>query len=253
MNLDISELLNHWDPRPGQIVARRFVGKDGSEKIQMRLDLGILQMNAVGRPDGKRPLGCESWFEHYTRKLEQHRKAHAGNDDDFVLGAEECLKLQLEALQYHHRYICLLELEDFEAVFQDTQRNLEVFDFVQEFAETPELAWSLQQFRPQLLMMRTRAQVMYALKTQNHTEGMQLLDEGLERLREFFRSQDRQDLLEASGELRSLETWRDQLHEKRPLSKREKLELALSEAVQREDYEQAAHFRDQLRKLQSQD
>jgi protein-arginine kinase activator protein McsA len=33
------------------------------------------------------------------------------------------------------------------------------------------------------------------------------------------------------------------------LSKREKLERAMNEAVQREDYEQAAHLRDALRSL----
>ena len=59
MNFDISHLLEHWDYQPGQVVVRKFVGKDGQEKIQLRVDLGILQMNAHGRPDGKRPLGLQ--------------------------------------------------------------------------------------------------------------------------------------------------------------------------------------------------
>ena len=42
MNFDISHLLSHWDYQPGQVVVRKFTGKDGAEKIQLRVDLGIL-------------------------------------------------------------------------------------------------------------------------------------------------------------------------------------------------------------------
>ena len=51
MNFDISHLLDQWDYQPGQVVVRKFVGKDGQEKIQLRVDLGLLQMNAEGRPE----------------------------------------------------------------------------------------------------------------------------------------------------------------------------------------------------------
>ena len=49
MNFDISHLLEQWEYQPGQVVVRRFVGKDGIEKIQLRVDLGLLQMNRQGR------------------------------------------------------------------------------------------------------------------------------------------------------------------------------------------------------------
>src|SRR5712692_5625204 len=57
MNFDISHLLAQWDYQPGQVVVRKFMGNDGVEKVQLRVDMGLLQMNATGRPDGKRPLG----------------------------------------------------------------------------------------------------------------------------------------------------------------------------------------------------
>ena len=60
MDFDISPLLDHWAYKPGQVVVRKFKGKDGKEKIQLRVDLGLLQMNAEGRPDGKRPFGHNS-------------------------------------------------------------------------------------------------------------------------------------------------------------------------------------------------
>ena len=46
MTFDLTEMLQDWDYKPGQVVARRFQGKDG-EKIQLRVDLGILQMNVL--------------------------------------------------------------------------------------------------------------------------------------------------------------------------------------------------------------
>src|ERR1051325_3634905 len=110
MDFDISHLLEQWDYQPGQVVVRKFKAKDGREKIQLRVDLGLLQMNAEGRPDGKRPFGHNSLFDYYQNRLYKHLADHSGGEEVFKLKADDCSKLQLEALQYHHRYICLLQL-----------------------------------------------------------------------------------------------------------------------------------------------
>src|ERR1700733_9474238 len=88
MSFDISALLDQWDYQPGQVVVRKFRGKDGLEKIQLRVDLGLLQMNAKGRPDGKRPFGHESLIEHFQEQLERFRREHAHDDKTFRLTAE---------------------------------------------------------------------------------------------------------------------------------------------------------------------
>ena len=251
MTFDISQLLEQWDYLPGQVVVRKFKAKDGSEKIQLRVDLGILQMNAQGRPDGKRPLGHDSLFDHFVAQLEKHRSAHAGSDDNFALKVEDCAKLQQEAIQYHHRYICLFQLEDFDSVVRDAERNLEVFDFVSHFAESDEMAWSIEQFRPQLLMMHTRAKGALALKAGDYPAGIAAVEAGVEAIREFYRQHSRHDLMEQSGELHSLDLWLEEIRSKRPLSEREKLENALDDAVKREDYEKAAQVRDALRNLKA--
>jgi len=157
--------------------------------------------------------------------------------------------LQQEAIQYHHRYICLFQLEDFEGVARDAERNMRVFDFVQKFAGSEDLAWSLQQFRPQLLMMRTRAQGAMALKANQYDNVVEIVQTGLEEIRQFFREHDRMDLCEQSGEIQSLEAWLGEINNRRPLSPREKLENALDEAVKNEDYEKAAEVRDALKNL----
>ena len=251
MDSDISQLLDEWDYKTGQVVARRFKGKDGKDKIQLRVDLGLLQMNAEGRPDGKRPFGHDSLFDHYQAKLFKYLGAHDGSAEGFKLKAEDCSKLQLEALQYHHRYVCLLQLADYTGVERDAERNLEVFEFVCKYAESEDMAWSLAQFQPQLLMILTRARAMQAMEASDYPGALELVKQGLERIREFYRERSKTDLLEQSGEVHSLESWLTEIRANRPLSAREKLELALSDAVQREDYEKAAQMRDALRNLKS--
>lgn len=249
MSFDISHILDHWDYEPGQVVVRKFKGKDGREKIQLRVDLGILQMNALGRPDGKRPFGQQSLLDHHISQLEKHREANSGEDEGFSLKAEDCAKLQQESIQYHHRYICLFQLEDYEGVVRDTDRNLEAFDFVQHYAESEELAWALQQFRPQLLMMRIRALGAMALRENKYHKVIKLIEDGIEEIRNFYREHGRNDLLEQSGEIHSLELWLQEISSKRPMTEREKLETALDEAVKAENYEKAAKLRDSLRNL----
>ena len=251
MNFDISDLLGDWEYQAGQIVVRRFTGKDGKEKIQLRVDLGLLQMDAFGRPDGKKPYGHETLFEHYQARLKKHMEANDGNEEGFKLDAEGCSKLQQEAIQFHHRYICLFQLKDFAAVVRDTERNVAVFDFVEKYAEARELAWSVQQLRPQLLMMQVRARASVALEGGDHDAAITAGEDGIEELRQFFFRIERPELADQSGELQSLQGYLEEIRSTRPLSDRERLEKALEEAVQREDYEKAAEVRDKLRKLQN--
>lgn len=250
MKFDLTEMLQDWEYKPGQVVARRFQGKDG-EKIQLRVDLGILQMNAEGRPDGKKPLGHESWFHFYTKRAEGTVAGETDPATEFTLGSEECGRLQQEAIQYHHRYICFFQLKDFDAVERDCARNLEVFRFVDQYAQTDELAWTLVQFTPQLLMMRTRARGERLLQESNRTAAMAAIEEGVADLEEFYRENDREEVIEQSGEIQSLRGWLDDVRKRPPENELERLRLALAEAIRMEDYEKAAAVRDQLRKIES--
>lgn len=74
MSLDISGALRDWPPEPGQIQVRRILGIDLKEKIQLRVDLGVLQMETAGRPDGERPHGCECLLAYYSGLAEVKTK-----------------------------------------------------------------------------------------------------------------------------------------------------------------------------------
>lgn len=248
MSFDISHLLEQWDYQPGQIAVRRFAGKDGVEKIQLRLDLGVLQMNSEGRPDGKRPLGFPSVYDHYQAKLQKHI-ASGGNEANFKIKAEDCAKLQFEALQYYQRHNCLWQLEDYAGVMRDTERNIAVCEFAQKHAEAEELSWTLQQFKPQLLLMHTRARATETLRSGDYRKAIRQIEEGVERIREFHREHGRNEPAEQNAELISLKTWLEEVRSRRPLTQREQLEQDLSDAVNKEDYEKAAQVRDALRNL----
>lgn len=251
MNFDISDLLNSWEYQAGQIVVRRFKGKDGKEKIQLRVDLGLLQMDAFGRPDGKKPFGQDTLFEHYKNRLQKYIDSHEASDEGFKLDPEDCSKLQQEAIQFHHRYICLFQLKDYAGVIRDTERNIAVFDFVEKYAELRELAWSVQQLRPQLLMMQVRAKATLALDNGKHDDAILAVEEGIEELRQFFNRIERPELMEQSAEVASLDAYLNEIRSTRPLSERERLEQALDDAIQREDYEKAAQLRDKLKRARS--
>jgi hypothetical protein len=251
MDLDISPLLEHWDYKPGQVVVRKFKDKRGNEKIQLRVDLGLLQMNAEGRPDGKQPFGNPSLFDYYQTRLYKHLSANDGSDEGFKLTAEDCARLQQESLQYHHRYICLLQLADYPGVIRDAERNLAVFNFVGKHAASEDLAWSLRQFQPQLLMILTRARAMQSLDTNDYGVAIEQVEQGLEEIRAFYRDHSRSEMIDSSGELQSLESWLAEIRANRPLTAREKLERALNDAVRQEDYEKAAKVRDALRDLET--
>ncbi len=57
---DLRELLQSWSYEPGRVNARRITGADDRQRLQVRIDLGVLQMEMEGRPDGQRPQDYES-------------------------------------------------------------------------------------------------------------------------------------------------------------------------------------------------
>ncbi len=53
-NKNIDDLLSNWEFHPDLLNVRLIKGSDGRDVIQMRVDLGVLQLETTGRPDGIR-------------------------------------------------------------------------------------------------------------------------------------------------------------------------------------------------------
>src|SRR5688572_7140666 len=130
---DITPMLRGWDYEAGTVNVRKISGADGQPKLQMRLDLGLLQMEMEGRPDGSRPHGFESLLEYYEAKLDEHKEKN-GTELGFHLTRGQCQSLREEAVMYYHRYLSLFVLEEFVGVVRDTARNLRVLDLCGRYA-----------------------------------------------------------------------------------------------------------------------
>lgn len=250
MSHDLNNLLKGWDFEPGEIKVRKIAGNDGKEKLQLRLDLGVLQMELDGRPDGKRPYGKESLLEHY-RDMVARWEAEHGSDEGFKLDGNDCAALQQEAIQFYHRYLSLFQLEDWDRVIRDTARNLKVIELAFRYTDTDEMKWSFKQFKPYLLMMHTRSIGERHLAGNEFDLCIKNIEWGLERIRDFYRLQGNPEIEQNSAELKMLTNWLGQVRGRRPISKREKLQRELADAIAREQYERAAELRDTLRAMET--
>lgn len=245
MSQDLNDLLDGWPHEPGQIKVRKIMGSDGHEKVQLRLDLGLIQMEMEGRPDGQRPHGHESLLLYH-----QHRAAKAEKEgQNYQLSAEECGELQQEGIQYYHRYLSLFQLEDFTAVARDTDRNLEMFSFVRAHSDREDIIWAFDQFIPYVQMMKTRALASLDLEKKRVDAALKEIQKGREIIIAFYNQHEQAEAAEKSAELSFLDEWSEELRSKRPVSKLEKMRREMEMAIQTEAYERAAQLRDQIKAL----
>lgn len=249
MNEDIKHILDRWPYEPGELRVRRIIGNDGSIKIQMRLSLGLLQMEATGRPDGLRPHGKESLLDYYEGLLADHILRH-GTDEGFSIGAQACHELREEGIQYYHRYLSNFLLEEYAAVVRDTERNLRLLDFVRKYARHEADRNSLEGYRPYIVMMNARAKAHLALSEGDLDRALAEVNSGLERIRKFFTEHDQPQLLTKSNEIQVLMKMREALLSRKPRSRLDILRERLSLAVEAEDFEYAAQLRDEIRRLE---
>lgn len=251
MDKDIGPILQGWDYRPDEVAVRKIVGLDGKEKIQLRLELGLYQMEVVGRPDGTRPHGYESLLDHYLAVLEEHRVKH-GSDEQFKLNGEDCALLRMESLQYYHRRISFFELKEYAAAERDADHNLQIMDMLRQHSENEADRMLSEQYRAFVLMDRTKARVYQSLEGKNYQRALAQIDEGLELIEDFFKEHGRGDLVEKAMEVGFLRNWRSEIVQQVPVSEPERLEQLLKEAVDQENFERAAELRDRLRALRGQ-
>ena len=248
-NRDISEVIRDWEYQPGQTSARKIKGKDGKEKIQLRVELGLLQMETKGRPDGKRPYGKASLLEYHLSKLEQYRAKH-GSTMGFKLDKDECEDLYREALQYYQRYLSLFSLKDYQGVVRDTERNLKAHNLAESYAVDEEYRRIFTKYVPYIIMMNAKAKALINLDKTQYNKALMETKRGIQRIDEFFKNRGQSEFSEKSEEIASLRELGEEIRRKKPLTELDKLELDLEEAVKREDFEKAAKLRDAIRRLE---
>jgi len=249
---DIAPTLRGWDYEPGTINVRKVTGLDGLPKLQMRLDLGLLQMEITGRPDGARPHGFESLLEFYEDQIAEYKRER-GSDDGFHLTNAQCQSLREEAVMYYQRYLSLFVLEDFSGVIRDTARNLRVLDLCGTYADDEQDRLVLEQYRPYIVMMHARALASVHLRENAHVQALQTVESGLADIKKFFQRLGRDEGYSESNEVRVLKRLARDIRKRLPSDPAETLARKLQKAIQNENYEEAARLRDKMTKLQQQE
>lgn len=234
---DIDGILKNWDYRPGSISARIVPAGRGREVLQMRIELGVLQMELDGRPDGLRPDGEPTYLDVLVKKA-------ATQPPSYVLSDEECFEIDREFLQFYHRRICFLALREFRRAMNDADHTLRLMDFVAMHSPNEQWTHSHEQYRPFVLFHRTQAATMVALDELSAEAAIEELNSGLHAMQNVCRElSDSQggEYEELVGHLQELKESLRREYEVGPT-----LTEQLADAVAAEEYERAARIRDEI-------
>lgn len=245
---DISQVLASWEYDLRQeMMVRRIRGKDQRMKIQMRLDLGMLQMEEEGRPDGKKPHGKESLLDYFESIVGKMNKKY-GIPTDFTLDKDDLYALQQEGIQYYYRYLCFFQLGDYKRAERDTARNLRMFDFAKRYASDRQYIEEFEQYRPYVLMMNTRAKVLNALKAKDSSRAVNEINRGIHRIENVYEKGESSKAYSRT-EVAFLKNWAEEIIKRYTPTKKQRLEEELKVAIANEEFEKAAKIRDKLNRM----
>lgn len=246
-HVDIAGMLEEWPYDPEDNV-RICDLPSGRTVIQVRLPFGIEQYERDGRPDGKRPHGCESFLDYQMRRLRQAKAK--GKEKEFCIESDDCVELFEEGLAYYYRYLHLFELQDWERTLRDTDRNLRLFDFVRAYAEDDEDRVYLEQWRPYIMRVHAVARAMIELKHHRYDAALQIIQRAMRDLDEMPAVEESTYQYEHKRSLSALREMAEQIERAKPLGERERLERDLAKAVEREEFERAAELRDRIQMVE---
>lgn len=234
---DIDDAIRDWPYEPGEVSARLVPADDGREVLQMRIDMGVLQMEVANRPDGEKPHGAETFLDYVIQE-----SIHGG--DDFELSEDQCMEVDREFIQFYHRRICWLALREFSRAVEDADHTLALMDFVLD--HSPDQEWNVahEQYRPFVLFQRTQAVALSQLEQDDPEVAVEEINRGLDRIREVFQEVDGEQHFEDDTMVDQLRQMRESIRQRYEIGRT--LPERLADAVASEQYELAAQLRDEL-------
>ena len=238
-NLD--RILRQWPYEPESVKVRRVEGSDGRPVIQMRVDMGVLQLETTGRPDGDRPHNFPTYGDYLRSKARRH--------PEFVLTDKQCFEVDREFVQFYHRRICWLTLREFRHAVDDAEHTLTLMDLCRNHGGDEEWVLAHEQYRPFVLFHRIQAAALSQLEDATPEAAIAELNQGLEQLQDVFAEYDAEEEFEEDELRLRLVELRESLRDHYQVGRT--LEERLDEAVAEERYELAAQLRDELARRRS--
>lgn len=228
--------MSKWKFDPATLNVRMIKGKDGRDVIQMRVDMGVLQLETTGRPDGESVHGHESMLEWLLQKQL--------DDPAYVLSEDECNEVDREFMQFYHRRICWLRMQFYHRAVMDADHTLRLMDVTSQLSPDEEWSQTHEQYRPFVLFHRTQADALGELEEDTAEEAVQAINRGLETMRGFFIKHDAEEHFDTDELVVRLIELRESLRTEYEVGKT--LSERLDDAVKTEQYELAAKLRDEL-------
>ena len=235
---NIDHILERWPFDPFAVNVR-LLELSQRKVLQMRVDMGVLQLETDGRPDGMTPHGATTYYDFL--------KAKSIDTDAFTLDEQNCIEIDREFVQFYHRRVCWLQLKKFRSAVADADHTLGLMDFCKRYSQDEEWTNNHEQYRPFVIYHRTQAAALSWLEGEGDVDtdqAIQEVNDGLERLRNLFVEYDAEEQYEEDELVVRLIEFREGVRERYEigLTTQEQLEKAIED----EDYELAAALRDKL-------
>lgn len=265
MSKDLDPIVEEWPAVSGGIRVRHVVGDDGRDFLQLRVDLGVLQMTFDGRPDGLRPHACDSVLDHLRDRIARSPAGLTLADDDREA-------IERETMQYYRRRIGLMALAEqakgeedvdladglYHRAIRDADHNLAIIELLEAQDRDRGFVAEHVQYRPFILMHRATCLAERALLVDDADQAIEQLKSGTDAIETCLESEDEPDESDESDEAdeaaalgvdtrafaEALRLFERRIRKK--YRRRRTLREQLDDAIEAEDYEQAARIRDQL-------
>jgi len=254
MRRDIDDALRGWphDPSSNEVEAREVRARDGRTVVQIRIDLGVLQMEADGRPDGEQPRGYETYLDYLYHRAARRRSR---DSEPYTMAPVQCAEADRELVQFYHRRVAMLALQQYDKALRDAQHSLDLIEFISDHGPDDEYIARHERLRGSVIFDYVQAAAALALERCRPEEAIEAVRKGAEMLENHRKLwQDRfdledeaavEDIMPDSALIERLERLETEIRHHFDVPKT--LHEQLAEAVAHEDYERAAHLRDQIR------
>jgi len=233
---NIDHILKTWPFETGRLSARMASGSDGRDIIQMRIEMGVLQMEIAGRPDGERPSNFDTYLEFLEAKYI--------TEENVGLSELDCIEIDREFVQFYHRRICWLALREYDRAVRDADHTLALMDLCRLRSDDQEWIETHEHFRPFVMFHRIQARALMELEKHTPEHAVEQLNQGVTELRDLFESYSEGDEFESDELYQRLIELRETLREQFDVG--QTLNEQLDEAVANERYELAAKIRDRI-------
>jgi hypothetical protein len=250
MRRDLDDVIQDWpyDPEPGEVLAREVRTREGRMVLQVRVELGVLQLEVGGRPDGVRPQGFATFLDYLRHSAASRGQVAGGKSPPWVMSAQQCAEADREFIQFYHRRVAWLALRRYDKAISDADHTLALMDFVRRHGIEEDYVTSHEQFRGLVLFHRAQAATALALERRRPEEAIDALREGVDNLNSHQRAwwEDRDPTDSPNPTLiEQLQGLEQEI--RKNFSVEKTLREQLDDAVASEDYELAARLRDRIR------